>query len=197
MTQDRTRAARNGLRAELVHVFSEMAERPGDEHPIPVGRALAEAVGYPKDLLDSLPSDSVDAFAGVTYIWGFAEIPLQGTILDLGCGAGLDLLIAARRAERVIGIDFSKSMLARARKAADLSAAGNVEAVLGDAERIPLEDASVDSALVNGIFNLNPARAVIFGELARVIRAGGRAFVAELILTDGAVPSTQQSDWFS
>ena len=185
------------LRTEVRKVYSGIADHPADDHPIPVGRALAEAVGYPVAMLDSLPADAADAFAGVSYLWGFAEIPEGGHVLDLGCGAGLDALIASGRSEQVIGVDFSDSMLARARKAASDAGAVNLELLRGDAEAIPVGDRAVDCALVNGIFNLNAARAEIFSELARVIRPGGRAFVAELILTDGASASADKSDWFS
>ena len=97
--------------------YSSAAERPTEQHPFPVGRAFAESLDYPKELLESLPSYSVDAFAGVSNVSIYAEIPEGSTVLDLGCGAGLDTLIAARRtgsAGRVIGIDFSGSMLDRA-----------------------------------------------------------------------------------
>ena len=107
-------------------------------------------------------------------------------MLDLGCGSGLDTLIAAQRtgaAGRVYGVDFSSAMLERARRAAADVAPENVEFLQADAERIPLPDASIDVALVNGIFNLNRLRSELFRELARVVRPGGQVFGAELILT--------------
>jgi ubiquinone/menaquinone biosynthesis C-methylase UbiE len=113
-----------------------------------------------------LPAVAVEAFVGVSNVAVFASLPPGARVLDLGCGAGLDSLIAARRvgpAGRVIGIDFSDSMLTRAGQAA--AALGvNVTVCRGDAERLPLETGSIDVALVNGIFNLNPARTEIFRE---------------------------------
>jgi arsenite methyltransferase len=106
-------------------------------------------------------------------------------VLDLGCGAGLDSLIAARRAGlsgKVIGVDFSTAMLDRARKAAKKACIQNASFEQTGAECLPLSPASVDVALVNGIFNLNPERESIFRELARVLRPGGVVYAAELIL---------------
>jgi SAM-dependent methyltransferase len=127
-------------------------------------------------VLDTLPPVSVEAFAGVSNLAVSADIPPEARVLDLGCGAGLDSLILARRVGatgRVVGIDFSGAMLLRARKAAAACGAVNVTFYQGDAERLPLDEASVDVALVNGIFNLNPGRAEIFRELAPG-RATGR-----------------------
>ena len=117
----------------------------------------------------------------------------------IGTGAGLDSLLAARRAAQVIGVDFSPQMLKRASAAAAEAGTGNVEFREGAAESLPLENASMDVALINGIFNLNPRRTEIFEQLARVLRRGGEAFVAELILKAPTQPSAEYSDadWFS
>lgn len=182
--------------------YSSAAERPAEQHPFPVGRAFAESLGYPKEWLESLPACSVDAFAGVSNVSIYAEIPAGSTILDLGCGAGLDTMIAARRtgpAGRVIGIDFSGSMLDRARRAAREADLVNVEFRESPAEHLLLTDGEIDVALVNGIFNLNPHREAIFSELFRVVRRGGRVYAAELILTEAAIDSSPatEADWFA
>jgi arsenite methyltransferase len=93
---------------------------PQEKNPFPVGRAFAEKLGYPAELLDRLPAVAPDAFAGVSNVSIFAEIPSGASILDLGCGAGLDALIAARRvglSGKVIAVDFSTAMLDMARQA--------------------------------------------------------------------------------
>jgi SAM-dependent methyltransferase len=182
--------------------YSAAAERPGDRHAFPVGRAFAESLGYPGELLQSLPASCVDAFAGVSNVSLFAEIPEGSSVLDLGCGAGLDALIAARRTGpkgKVIGVDFSDAMLKRARSAAAEAGVSNAQFLAGDADRLSIPDASVDVALVNGIFNLNPKRDGIFTELARVMRPGGLVFAAELIMKEsqpGQVCQTNQN-WFA
>ncbi len=182
--------------------YSAAAERPRGEHPFPVGRAFAESIGYSKELLDSLPATSSEAFAGVSNVSVFAEIPEGSTVLDLGCGAGLDSLIAARKTGpqgRVIGIDFSRSMVDRARRSAREADLINVEFREGPADQIDLQDKAIDVAIVNGIFNLNPKRNEIFKELARVVRPGGSVYAAELILirpiTNASPPTV--ADWFA
>jgi ubiquinone/menaquinone biosynthesis C-methylase UbiE len=167
-----------------------------------VGRGFAESLGYPLEQLTKLPEVSVEAFAGVSNVAVTADIPPGATVLDLGCGAGLDSLLAAVRVGplgKVIGVDFSASMLNRARRGASEAGLSNVEFRAADAERLPLADASVDVALVNGIFNLNPMRDAIFRELARVVRPGGVVYAAELILR-GPVERPETIDganWFA
>lgn len=189
------------LRAAVQGAYSAAAERPSEKHAFPVGRILAEQLGYPKDLLETLPPVAVDAFAGVSNVSVFAAIPGDARVLDLGCGAGLDSLIAAQRvgaAGRVVGIDFSDSMLVRARHSAAML--GVVVTILrGDAEQLPLKNAAVDVALVNGIFNLNPARTQIFQELARVVHPGGRVYAAELVLREAVSKPSHftEAEWFA
>jgi arsenite methyltransferase len=189
------------LRSAVQKAYSAAAEKPSEKHAFPVGRVLAERLGYPAEMLETLPPISVEAFVGVSNVAVFAAIPVGATVLDLGCGAGLDSLIAARRVGEgghVIGIDFSDSMLARARQAAAVLGV-DVTFCRGDAEQVPLESASVDVALVNGIFNLNPARAQVFRELARVVRSGGHVFVAELILREAVAKPDHftEAEWFA
>ena len=189
------------LRSAVERTYSAAAERPRDKHAFPVGRAFAESIGYPAELLAGLPTEASEGFAGVSNVSLFAPIPPASFVLDLGCGAGLDSLIAARRVGpkgRVVGVDFSIPMLALARRAAATSGV-RVEFVRADAERLPLHDAGVDLALVNGIFNLNPAREEIFRELARVVRPGGFVYAAELIVSTPAerTQPISDSDWFA
>jgi len=198
MIMDKTRQLRDGV----WKAYSVAAERPQDDHPFPVGRHFAESLGYPEHLLADLPSVSVDAFSGVSNVAVFADIPVGSTVLDLGGGAGIDTLIGARRVGskgRVIGVDFSDAMLARARQAAAEDGVDNVEFYQADAENLPVEDDLIDVALVNGIFNLNPARDAIFHELARVVRQGGTVYAAELILREPLPPEVQDSEtnWFA
>jgi len=190
------------LRNAVHTAYSSAAERPSQRHAFPVGRVLAERLGYPADLLDALPLVAVEAFAGVSTLALSAPIPADALVLDLGCGAGLDSLILARRVGptgRVTGIDFSEAMLTRARHAAAEDGVDIVAFHQGDAERLPLDDGSVDVALVNGIFNLNPARADIFRELARVVRPGGHVYVAELVLQEAVTKPDHftEAEWFA
>lgn len=190
------------LREGVRNAYSAAAERPEDTHPFPVGRDFAESLGYAPQWLADLPSIAVEAFSGVSNVADFATIPAGATVLDLGCGAGLDTLIAARRTGphgRVIGLDFSAAMLARGRRAVAEAGLNHVALCQADAEYLPLAQQSIDVALVNGLLNLNPAREAIFHELARVVRWGGAVYAAELILHAPLPPVMRNSatNWFA
>jgi arsenite methyltransferase len=190
------------LRQGVYEAYSAVAEQPEAEHPFAVGRAFAAGLGYPIEWLDRLPPASVRAFTGVANVSIFAELPAGACVLDLGCGAGMDALIAAERVGQtgnVLGVDFSPPMLARARRAANEAGRYNLRYCQAAAEALPLASASVDAALANGLFNLNPDRAVIFQELARVVRPGGSVFAAELVLKEPtpAGEADNLNDWFA
>lgn len=189
------------VREAVQAAYSAAAEDPHATHLFPTGRLFAQSIGYTPAALEGVPDECIDAFAGVSNISMTAAIPEGAVVLDLGCGSGLDSLIAARRAGptgRVLGIDFSAAMLIRASSGLAKSGMGNVTFQEADAENLPIEDASVDLALANGIFNLNPARDAIFRELARVVRPGGAVYAAELILAR-ALPAAEQTadNWFA
>ena len=190
------------LRARVNVAYSAAASSPEQKHPFPIGRKLAEDLGYPAEVLDNVPRLSVEAFAGVSTVSLFADLSVGATVLDLGCGAGLDSIVAARRvgpAGQVIGVDFSAAMLARARAAKELANLPHLDFQYGNAEHLPLPSEAIDVALVNGIFNLNPKRNEILSELVRVLRPRGRAYVAELILTNPLPEGdrTSESNWFA
>lgn len=190
------------LRAGVLKAYSAVAEQPSDEHPFPVGRDFANSLGYDNDTLSKIPVSAVEGFTGVSNVSIFAEIPVDATVLDLGCGAGLDSLIAASRVGpkgKVIGVDFSEAMLTRALRGANESKIDNVEFHQADAEKLPLGDSTIDVAMVNGIFNLNPRRDEIFSELARVVRPGGAVYVSELILREPLEEEVEadETNWFA
>jgi arsenite methyltransferase len=187
-----------GVRA----AYSAAAERPAEKHAFPIGREFAASLGYSDRWLAQVPAPAVDAFAGVCNVAEFAEFEPGMKVLDLGCGSGLDALIAAHRVGptgEVFGVDYSEAMLDRARHAARLADLGNVEFVLASADRLPFPGGSFDVALVNGIFNLNPSREALFRELARVVRLRGAVYAAELILVaplaEGS--SCNATNWFA
>ncbi|MBI2679990.1 MAG: methyltransferase domain-containing protein [Candidatus Solibacter usitatus] len=190
------------LRSRVRDAYSAAALHPQAGHAFPVGREFALSLGYPEDALAALPAECVETFTGVSNVSVFADIRQGDMVLDLGCGAGLDSLIAAQRtgpAGTVIGVDFSSAMLDRARRAARDAGIRNAVFCQAGAEALPLADSSITVAMVNGIFNLNPARDAMFRELARVVEPGGRVYAAELVLREPLPAATQrdEKDWFA
>ncbi|MFN7999165.1 MAG: methyltransferase domain-containing protein [Bryobacteraceae bacterium] len=189
------------MRGLVRQAYSESVRFPQGKHPFPIGRDFAISVGYPPELLADLPRASVEAYAGVSNLSLSAPIGTNDRVLDLGCGAGLDSLIAGRRvgpAGSVVGLDFSATAVVSAREAAARTGMDNVLFCCGEAEKLPMSEGSFDLALVNGIFNLNPERAAIFQELARVLRPGGVVFAAELVLSRRISPRPwTAADWFA
>jgi len=190
------------LKALVREVYSKAARGETVGVPFPVGRSFALEVGYPAELLDSLPAAAVESFAGIWPVSVRADLAAGQSVLDIGCGAGLDALIAARRTGgRVAGVDFSEAMLERAREAAT-EAGLPVEFELCEAGELPFEPGSFDALLANGVLNLNPDRKRLVAEMARVLKPGGRLWGAEIVSealaegeeATGAACSLQ--DWF-
>lgn len=177
--------------------YSAIALAPSENRLFPCGRQLAENLGYPADVLDRLPFAAVEAFCGVGNVSLSATIQPDHVVLDVGCGAGLDTILAAGRAAKVIGIDFSLEMLQRAQLCLEEAGLLNKVVLLkAEAQNLPLLDASIDVILVNGLFNLNPFREQAFRELARVLRPGGVLYASELILKE-PLPVANEANWFS
>ncbi len=127
-----------------------------------------------------------------------APVRPYGAILDVGCGAGLDAMVAASRAGpacRVVGVDFSREMVLRARRATE--EVPQISILTAEAGSLPLVADSIDLALVNGLFNLNPQRAALFSELARVVRPGGKVYAAEIVLNSDTEVARSRSNWFA
>lgn len=191
------------LRQKVREVYSKAATNPRGKLPFPVGRAFAEQVGYPRELLDSLPELLSESFAGVSNVAIFAEIPEGTTVLDIGCGAGLDSHIAANKtgaAGHVIGIDFSEEMVAKARESIAITSSSNIEFHTAPAESLPFQSRFFDIVIANGIFNLNPFRDKIFKEIKRVLKPGGSVFASEIVFSKprgNPDNITRINDWFA
>lgn len=146
---------------------------------------------YSREVLDGVPEQAVARALGVNDHLRFADIEQDETILDLGCGGGIDAVIAARRTGpkgRVIALDFLPEMLERTTTAAEAAGLNNIELLEGEMEAIPLPDNSVDHVVSNGVINLSPRKARVIAECARVLKPGGKFCVSDLAVEEGALP---------
>jgi SAM-dependent methyltransferase len=146
---------------------------------------------YDPDELAQVPRSAVDRALGVGNHLRHASIEPGETILDVGCGGGIDTILAARRtgpSGRVVGLDFLPEMLGRTARAASEAALDNVEVLEGEMEAIPLADESVDHVISNGVLNLSPRKARALAECARVLRPGGKLTVSDLTMVEEELP---------
>ncbi len=174
------------LRDDVQTMYTRVAADPTDAFHFHRGPAYAaERLSYDRDELAQLPPSVTSSFAGIGNPHLIAPLEPGATVLDLGCGAGTDLLIAARHvlpSGRAIGVDMTEAMAARAREGAALAGLANVEVRLGDATALPVEDERVDVLLSNGVFNLVPDKARALAEMFRVVAPGGRLQIADIVL---------------
>jgi arsenite methyltransferase len=174
------------LRAEVQSMYARVAEDPGGDFHFHRGPSYAvERLGYDARELSPLPDFATGSFAGIGNPHLVQPLEPGATVLDMGCGAGTDLLLAAMRvgpAGRAIGVDMTPAMVERARAGAEMIGLANVEVRLGDATSLPVDDQSVDVLISNGVFNLVPDKEQALREIFRVVRRGGRLQLADIVL---------------
>ena len=172
------------LKSEIKKTYSSVSEQPERDFIFPTGRAWAEDLGYP-DELAHVPESAVESFAGVANPWTLGRLAAGERVLDLGCGAGTDSLVAAQMVGadgHVTGIDMTAAMLVKARSAAAEMGATNVEFVEAEAERLPFADESFDVVISNGVIDLVPDKDAVFAEIFRVLNPGGRIQIADVTI---------------
>jgi SAM-dependent methyltransferase len=173
------------LREEIRKTYTDVSAEHEQEFIFPTGRAWAQALGYPETELARVPDATAESFAGVANHWTLGRVDPGSVVLDLGCGAGTDLLIAAQMTGptgRVIGVDMTPAMLDRARQSAREMGLENVELRESLIESLLLEDASVDVVISNGVIDLVPDKDAVFDEIDRVLRPGGRLQIADVVI---------------
>ncbi len=173
------------LRTEIQKTYTEVSTEPQQEFIFPTGRAWAQELGYPEPELTRVPDPSVESFAGVANHWLLGRVEPGQVVLDLGCGSGTDLLIAAQMtgpSGRAIGVDMTTAMLERTRASAAEMGLGNVTLHQALIEELPLETSSVDLVISNGVIDLVPDKESVFDEIDRVLRPGGRLQIADVVI---------------
>jgi arsenite methyltransferase len=189
------------IKAAVAERYGHVAITPGQKFNFPVGRSFAESVGYDPAILDRLPIGIWESFTGAGNPQRYVDAQPGETVLDLGCGAGLDLYMYAKKVGpkgRLFGLDLSEPMLEKARR--NLAAVGisNVEWLYASADAVPLPDNSVDLVTANGIYNLSPDKDAVMQEVARVLKPGGRTIFAEIVLKSELPCEIRRKidDWF-
>jgi len=190
----------DNLRASVIDRFRKVATAPDQETKFPVGPESAKKLGYDPCEVDALPSAVTESFCGVGNPFSMGEPQPGQTILDLGCGAGFDTLLAARRvgaSGKVIGVDMTPEMIAKARTNAEILGLANVEFVLCEIETLPLADSSVDLVISNGVFNLCPDKPRVLSEVFQALKPGGRLQMADILLEPQVTPeeAARKGSW--
>jgi arsenite methyltransferase len=171
------------LRDQVRDKYREVALDPVGDHHFHTGRALAARLGYDAASVAALPDRAVESFAGVGNPFSLRSLQPGENVVDVGSGGGLDSFVAAEQVTsdgRVVGVDVTPEMLARARQCAGMLGLGHVEFREGLAEALPVPDGWADVVISNGVINLCADKGTVFGEIRRVLRPGGRLQFADI-----------------
>ncbi len=171
------------LRTEVQRKYAAVAEQPNDNYHFHTGRAAADRCRYRPELINQLPEQAIESFAGVANPFEPQAIESGQRVVDLGSGAGFDALLAAKAVGPtgyVIGVDMTNEMLAKARANAELVGADNIEFCHGYLEDLPVPDGWADVVISNGVINLCPDKEAVMAEINRVLKPGGRLQFADI-----------------
>lgn len=172
---------RSAIRAE----YAQVATDPSQGFHFHTGRPLAARLGYDERWFAAVPEDSIASFAGTGNPFALGVLRAGERVVDVGCGAGIDSLIAAGMvgpAGEVIGVDMTPAMLARARRSAAAGGFTNVRFVEGLAESLPVPDGWADVVISNGVLNLFPDKLAGLREIGRVLKPGGRLQIGDILV---------------
>ncbi len=190
------RVDRAELRRFVAEKYAEVATNPELGFHFHTGRPLAAMLRYPNEVIDRLPPANVESFAGTGNPFLFGDLAVGELVVDVGCGAGLDTLIAAQQVGpngRVIAVDMTAEMRAKTADGARALSLTNVEVREGFAESLPVDSGWADVVISNGVVNLCPDKRAVFAEMLRVLKPGGRIQIGD-ILVHKEVPQDAKDD---
>jgi arsenite methyltransferase len=180
------------LREAIREEYAEVASNPKKGFHFHTGRPLARMLEYLDEWLEGIPESSIESFAGTGNPFSLGELHPGERVVDVGCGAGIDSLVATKKVTPdgwVMGVDMTPSMLEKARRAAEGAGLKSVEFREGYAEALPVEDGWADVVISNGVLNLMPDKDAALAEMSRVLKPRGRLQIGD-ILVQKAVPES-------
>jgi arsenite methyltransferase len=175
----------DALRTAIRDEYSLVASDPAHGFHFHTGRRLASILGYEERWLAGVPEATIASFAGTGNPFSLGELKSGERVVDVGCGAGIDSLIAAKMigpTGEVVGIDMTPAMVEKARASAAAIDASNVQFHQGLAERIPVPDGWADVIISNGVLNLFPDKFAALEEMARALKPGGRLQIGDILV---------------
>jgi arsenite methyltransferase len=184
------------LRQAIRDEYAMVADDPGHGFHFLVGRPLAQLLGYDERWLEGIPEPTIASFAGTGNPFSVGPLSAGERVVDVGCGGGIDSLIAARMVDsegQVIGVDMTPAMLAKARSSAAQARVQQLDFREGLGEALPVDDGAADVVISNGVLNLMPDKDAALREMARVLKPGGRLQIGD-ILVQKEVPRSAKED---